>query len=151
MIHDDYSCLAPQVRSSSEYMDFDAKHRLGFVRNKKRFNVALTRAKVNAGPSPYNRRLFSSISSIRTALVTLLWSCHREVSLTLQYHAWSAPAKVSVGACPQPSGAGPLLPHRSTVEFVWHHPFWHDCMDSSCIGVGVLPHKDRLCLQVLAA
>jgi hypothetical protein len=37
-----------QVRSSSEYVDFDLKHRLGFVRNEKRFNVAVTRAKVRS-------------------------------------------------------------------------------------------------------
>ncbi|KAG1680368.1 hypothetical protein FOA52_015459 [Chlamydomonas sp. UWO 241] len=32
------------VRSSNEYLAFDAKHRLGFLRNEKRFNVAITRA-----------------------------------------------------------------------------------------------------------
>jgi hypothetical protein len=33
------------VRSSTEHLAFDAKHRLGFLRNEKRFNVAITRAK----------------------------------------------------------------------------------------------------------
>lgn len=37
-----------QVRSSCEYLDVDAKHRLGFVANPKRFNVALSRAKVSS-------------------------------------------------------------------------------------------------------
>lgn len=35
-----------QVRSACEYLEMDAKHRLGFVANPKRFNVALTRSKV---------------------------------------------------------------------------------------------------------
>lgn len=34
------------MRSACEYLEIDAKHRLGFVANPKRFNVALTRAKV---------------------------------------------------------------------------------------------------------
>ncbi|PNH11314.1 putative helicase [Tetrabaena socialis] len=33
------------VRSSSQYLAFDSKHRLGFLSNPKRFNVAITRAK----------------------------------------------------------------------------------------------------------
>ncbi|KAI8475548.1 MAG: P-loop containing nucleoside triphosphate hydrolase protein [Monoraphidium minutum] len=33
------------VRSGSEYVEIDLRHRLGFVRNEKRFNVAVTRAK----------------------------------------------------------------------------------------------------------
>ncbi|GLC44474.1 Helicase MOV-10 [Pleodorina starrii] len=33
------------VRSSDEYLDFDSRHRLGFLSNPKRFNVAVTRAK----------------------------------------------------------------------------------------------------------
>ncbi|MEW5319860.1 MAG: hypothetical protein WDW38_010981 [Sanguina aurantia] len=33
------------VRSSTELLDFDLKHRLGFVANPKRFNVSITRAK----------------------------------------------------------------------------------------------------------
>ncbi|KAG1680363.1 hypothetical protein FOA52_015454 [Chlamydomonas sp. UWO 241] len=33
------------VRSSTEHLAFDTKHRLGFLRNEKRFNVAITRAK----------------------------------------------------------------------------------------------------------
>jgi superfamily I DNA and/or RNA helicase len=32
------------VRSTKEYLDFDAKHQLGFLSNPKRFNVAITRA-----------------------------------------------------------------------------------------------------------
>ncbi|GFR52024.1 hypothetical protein Agub_g14448, partial [Astrephomene gubernaculifera] len=33
------------VRSSDEYLEFDSRHRLGFLANPKRFNVAITRAK----------------------------------------------------------------------------------------------------------
>jgi helicase MOV-10 len=38
------------VRSSVDWLDFDAKHRLGFVASPKRFNVALTRAQVRGRP-----------------------------------------------------------------------------------------------------
>lgn len=34
------------VRSEPSYLEHDAKHRLGFVGNAKRFNVAVTRAQV---------------------------------------------------------------------------------------------------------
>ncbi len=37
--------LVSTVRSSVDHLDFDKKHRLGFLANPKRFNVALTRAK----------------------------------------------------------------------------------------------------------
>lgn len=37
--------LISTVRSSHEHLEFDAKHRLGFLANPKRFNVSLTRAK----------------------------------------------------------------------------------------------------------
>lgn len=33
------------VRSKEEYLNSDFKHKLGFLRNPKRFNVAITRAK----------------------------------------------------------------------------------------------------------
>jgi superfamily I DNA and/or RNA helicase len=33
------------VRSSHDHLEFDAKHRLGFLSNPKRFNVSITRAK----------------------------------------------------------------------------------------------------------
>lgn len=33
------------VRSSTDYLEFDSRHRLGFLSNPKRFNVAITRAK----------------------------------------------------------------------------------------------------------
>jgi hypothetical protein len=39
----------PQVRSDPENLAFDKKHRLGFVANEKRFNVAITRAKARQG------------------------------------------------------------------------------------------------------
>jgi helicase MOV-10 len=34
------------VRSTPTFLDHDSKHRLGFVGNAKRFNVAITRAQV---------------------------------------------------------------------------------------------------------
>jgi hypothetical protein len=37
--------LISTVRSSHEHLEFDAKHRLGFLSNPKRFNVSITRAK----------------------------------------------------------------------------------------------------------
>uniref|UniRef100_A0A8C6P323 RNA helicase n=1 Tax=Nothobranchius furzeri TaxID=105023 RepID=A0A8C6P323_NOTFU len=37
--------MVSTVRSSSKYMDYDKKFSLGFVKNEKRFNVAVTRAK----------------------------------------------------------------------------------------------------------
>ncbi|XP_008411964.1 putative helicase mov-10-B.1 [Poecilia reticulata] len=37
--------LVSAVRSSPNYMDFDKKFSLGFIKNEKRFNVAVTRAK----------------------------------------------------------------------------------------------------------
>ncbi|XP_023188535.1 putative helicase MOV-10 [Xiphophorus maculatus] len=37
--------LVSAVRSSANYMDFDKKFSLGFIKNEKRFNVAVTRAK----------------------------------------------------------------------------------------------------------
>jgi helicase MOV-10 len=37
--------LISTVRSSHDHLEFDAKHRLGFLANPKRFNVSITRAK----------------------------------------------------------------------------------------------------------
>lgn len=37
------------VRSTPGYLEHDLKHKLGFVGNSKRFNVAITRAQVRAG------------------------------------------------------------------------------------------------------
>jgi helicase MOV-10 len=34
------------VRSTPDYLSLDVKHKLGFVANAKRFNVAITRAQV---------------------------------------------------------------------------------------------------------
>jgi hypothetical protein len=39
------SVRASQVRSSADHIQFDLSHRLGFLSNPKRFNVAVTRAK----------------------------------------------------------------------------------------------------------
>ena len=36
--------ISTEVRSSQAWIDFDAKHNLGFLDNPKRFNVAVTRA-----------------------------------------------------------------------------------------------------------
>jgi hypothetical protein len=38
--------ISSTVRSTPSYLDHDSKHRLGFVGNAKRFNVAITRAQV---------------------------------------------------------------------------------------------------------
>jgi hypothetical protein len=40
------------VRSSPEFIEDDSKHRLGFLKSPKRFNVAITRAQVQQQQQP---------------------------------------------------------------------------------------------------
>ena len=65
--------LISTVRSSESFIEFDARHNLGFVANPKRFNVAVTRA----------QELLIVVGNARILAKDpcwgeLLWMCHEK-------------------------------------------------------------------------
>jgi hypothetical protein len=48
--------IVSTVRSNDQFVQFDCEHNLGFVKNPKRFNVAITRAMVCINYNPFNQQ-----------------------------------------------------------------------------------------------
>jgi hypothetical protein len=61
------------VRSTPAHLDHDFKHKLGFVANAKRFNVAITRAQVTGPVAAVNQLCDEYPMCIKAGLLVAEW------------------------------------------------------------------------------